>query len=105
MCHLLMSSDSLLTRCLKLSYNKIVLSNLVLLGKECHNFCLVAGALGKLECLEIHDAQVHSIGNKPQEPRSHTFIMPGDDMEDKDWEPARVPVSQGIQSAVQHLRE
>ena len=39
-----------------------------------------------IERLKVHDTQAHSIANKPEKPRRPTLIMPGDAVEDKDWD-------------------
>ena len=39
-----------------------------------------------LQLLQLHDTQAHSIANKPEKPRCPILAMPGDAVEDKDWE-------------------
>ena len=39
-----------------------------------------------LQILQLHDAQVHGIANKPEKPRRPELVMVGDAVEDTDWE-------------------
>ena len=39
-----------------------------------------------IELLKLHDTQAHRIGNKPDKQLRPTLAMPGDAVEDKDWE-------------------
>ena len=39
-----------------------------------------------LEMLKLHDAQAHSIANKPEKPRRPELAMTGDAVEAQDWD-------------------
>ena len=39
-----------------------------------------------LDALKLHDAQVHSLSNKPEKPRRPQLTMTGDAVEAEDWD-------------------